>query len=98
MIDDYLYECGIVHAYEREVKNIKEKVLCDFFIPAKNGGESVYIEYWGKEDEDYDLRKVDKKEIYVQNSLNLIELENEHIFSLDDHLPRMLLKFKIRTD
>ena len=98
MIDDYLYECGIVHAYEREVKNIEEKMLCDFFIPSKNGGEAVYIEYWGKEDEEYDLRKEEKKEIYFKNNLNLIELENEHIYSLDDHLPRMLLKFKIRTD
>lgn len=98
MIDDYLYECGIVHAYEREVKNINEKVLCDFFIPAKNGGESVYIEYWGKEDEEYDLRKNEKKDIYLNNGLNLIELENEHIYSLDDYLPRLLLKFKIRVD
>ena len=98
MIDDYLYECGIVHAYEREVKNIEEKVLCDFFIPSKNCGEAVYIEYWGKEDEKYDLRKAEKKEIYLRNNLNLIELENDHIFSLDDHLPRMLLKFKIKSD
>lgn len=97
-IDDYLYECGIVHAYEREVKNIEERVLCDFFIPAKNGGESVYIEYWGKEDLDYDIRKSVKQEIYRNNDLNLIELNNSHIYSLDDHLPRMLLKFKIRTD
>lgn len=98
MIDDYLYECGLVHAYEREVKNIEEKVLSDFFIPANNGGEAVYIEYWGHEDEKYDLRKIEKKEIYKRNNLNLIELDNNHIFSLDDHLPRMLLKFKIPTD
>lgn len=98
MIDDYLYECGIVHAYEREVKNIEEKVLCDFFIPARNEGEAVYLEYWGREDEKYDLRKTDKKEIYRKNNLNLIELDNDHIFSLDDFLPRMLLKFKIKTD
>ena len=97
-IDDYLYECGIVHAYEREVKNINEKVLCDFFIPARNEGKSVYLEYWGKEDEKYDLRRAEKKEIYVRNNLPLIELENDHIFSLDDHLPRMLLKYKIRID
>ena len=98
MIDDYLYECGLVHAYEREVKNIKETVLSDFFIPGRNGGEAVYIEYWGKDDEKYDLRKEEKKEIYKRNNLNLIELENKHIYSLDDFLPRMLLKFKIRTD
>lgn len=98
MIDDYLYECGLVHAYERGVKNIEETVLSDFYIPAKNGGEAVYIEYWGHEDEKYDLRKTEKKEIYKKNNLNLIELDNNHIYSLDDHLPRMLLKFKIRTD
>ena len=98
MIDDYLYECGIVHAYEREVKNIKEKVLSDFFIPAKNDGEPVYIEYWGKEDEKYDLRKNEKIDIYRNNNLNLIQLNNEDIYSLDDHLPRMLLRYKIRVD
>lgn len=98
MIDDYLYEAGIVHAYEREVKNIKKKVLSDFYIPARNGGEAVYIEYWGKEDEKYDIRKSEKKSIYLDNGLNLIELDNKHIYSLDDHLPRLLLKFKIRVD
>jgi hypothetical protein len=103
MIDDYLYECGIVHAYEREVKNIDKKMLCDFYIPAKKGGEgeAVYIEYWGKEekdDEEYDLNRKRKKNTYLENDINLIELENEHIFSLDDHLPRKLLKFKINVD
>ncbi|RKD90425.1 glycerol kinase [Mangrovibacterium diazotrophicum] len=98
LIDNSLYDYGLAHAYERKLP-IEEDVYCDFYIPSKNSGKAVYIEYWGMEsDEKYDARKEQKKEIYRNHDLNLIEIENKHIENLDDYLPKMLLKYEIRVD
>jgi len=98
LIDNSLYEFGLAHAYERRLP-IEDEVYCDFYIPSQNNGKAVYIEYWGMEsDEKYLVRKEKKKKIYNENHLNLIELENSHIESLDDYLPKMLLKYGFRVD
>ncbi|WP_167616662.1 phage antirepressor KilAC domain-containing protein [Maribellus sediminis] len=98
LIDNSLYEYGLAHAYERRLP-IEEEVYCDFYIPSQNNGKAVYIEYWGMEnDEKYQARKEKKKQIYKDNHLNLLELENTHIESLDDYLPKMLLKYGFRVD
>lgn len=98
LIDNSLYEYGLAHAYERRLP-IEEEVYCDFYIPSQNTGKAVYIEYWGMEnDVQYQKRKEKKQAIYRNNHLNLIELENVHIESLDDYLPKMLLKFGFRVD
>lgn len=98
LIDNSLYEFGLAHAYERRLP-IQDEVYCDFYIPSQNNGKAVYIEYWGIEsDEKYQKRKEKKKMIYNDNHLNLIELENIHIESLDDYLPKMLLKYGFRVD
>jgi hypothetical protein len=57
IIDDYLYYYKLSHAYERKLP-IEEDVYSDFYIPAQNWWEAVYIEYWGIEDkESYANRK-----------------------------------------
>lgn len=86
LIDNWLYMAGIVHAYERRLP-IEEEVYCDFYIPAGK----VFIEYWGLEnDQHYQARKQTKLAIYKAYNFNLIELNDEHIRNLDDHLPRKL--------
>lgn len=98
IIDNALYDYGLAHAYERKLP-IEEDVFSDFYIPSKNGGRAVYIEFWGLEnDQKYMARKKAKKAIYARYDLNLIELSDKHIENLDDHLPRMLLKFGIRVE
>ena len=98
IIDNMLYDYGLTHAYERELP-IEEKVLCDFYIPSKNGGKAVYIEFWGISDnEKYLERKRVKQEIYKKHKFNLIELDDKHIDNLDGHLPKMLLKFNINVE
>ncbi len=98
IIDNALYDYGLAHAYERKLP-IEEDVYSDFYIPSKNGGKAVYIEYWGlEEDDNYLERKKIKKTIYSNHELNLIELTNKHIDNLDDYLPRMLLRFDIRVE
>jgi hypothetical protein len=93
MIDDYLYLKNIAHAYERRLP-IDEEVLCDFFIPEGR----VYIEFWGlEENEKYLARKKKKLEIYAAEGLQLIELNDKDIESLDDVLPRKLRHFGINV-
>ena len=97
IIDNALYDYGLAHAYERKLP-VEEDVYSDFYIPAKHGGKAVYIEFWGMEnDPNYQARKKLKQEIYAKYDLNLIELSDKHIVYLDDHLPRMLLKYGIRV-
>jgi len=93
IIDDTLYDYGLVHAYEKKVP-IEEELYTDFYLP--NG--KVYIEYWGLEnDPKYSERKAKKIEIYQKYDLKLIELNDDDISNLDDHLPKKLLKYGIKV-
>lgn len=94
LIDNWLYMAEIVHAYERRLP-IEEEVYCDFYVPAGK----VYIEYWGLEnDPAYNERRKTKTAIYQRHQLRLIELTDEHIRTLDDHLPKLLLKYGITVE
>jgi len=88
IIDNWLYNNMIVHAYERKVP-IKEDIHCDFFIPQAK----CYIEYWGMEDEAYLERKKKKQKLYRKHKLKLIELTEADIENIDDVLPKKLMKF-----
>lgn len=89
MIDAWLYESRIVHAYERLVR-VEQKMYCDFYLPEYD----LYIEFWGLEgNPKYKTRKEKKLETYRQNELKLVEIKDEHIDNLDDYLMSQLVKF-----
>lgn len=88
IVDNWLYNHLIVHAYERKLP-IEENVYCDFFIPQ---GE-CYIEYWGMKEEEYLKRKKKKRDLYQKHKLNLIELTETDIENIDDVLPVRLREF-----
>ncbi len=93
IIDDTLYDYGLVHAYEKKVP-VEEDLYTDFYLP--NG--KVYIEFWGMEDDPkYAERKKRKLELYEKYELKLIQLHDSDISNLDDHLPKKLLKFGIKV-
>ncbi|RZK10801.1 MAG: glycerol kinase [Flavobacterium sp.] len=93
IIDNALYDYKLAHAYERKLP-IEENLYSDFFIPSEN----VYIEYWGLEnDPKYLERKKAKLDIYRKYDFKLIELTDDDISNLDDHLPKKLLKFGIKV-
>ncbi len=93
IIDNALYDYKLAHAYERKLP-IEEELYSDFFIPTEN----VYIEFWGMEDDPkYAERKKTKIAIYAKYDFKLIELTDQDIFNLDDHLPKKLLKFGIKV-
>ncbi len=91
LIDNWLYLSGIAHAYERQLP-IDEDAYCNFYIPQGR----VYIDYCGLENDAADQnRRRKKQELYRRYRFNLIELTDEHIHSLDDVLPKPLLKFGV---
>ncbi|MDO8989199.1 MAG: hypothetical protein Q7U91_06160 [Sideroxyarcus sp.] len=93
LIDNWLYMAEIVHAYERKLP-IEEDVYSDFYIPTGK----VYLEFWGLEnDPKYLARKKQKIEIYSKYGFNLIELSDKEVQNLDDHLPRLLLKYGVQA-
>lgn len=92
LIDSWLYENRVVHAYEKLVR-IEQKMYCDFYLPELD----VYIEFWGLEnDPRYRKRKDAKLDLYRKNDLRLIELRDAHIDNLDDHLTDALVRFGYR--
>ena len=93
IIDNWLYDSKIVHAYERKLP-IEETLYCDFYIPTGK----VYIEYWGLDDDKYKNRKNKKLEIYKKYNLNLIELFEKDVSNLDDTLSAKLLEFHIAVE
>ena len=93
IIDNALYDYKLAHAYERKLP-VEEDLYSDFFIPCEN----VYLEYWGMEnDPKYAERKKVKMEIYQKYDFKLIELNDNDILNLDDHLPKKLLKYGIKV-
>ena len=99
VIDNFLYTNSIVHAYERKLP-VEENVLCDFYLPTGrvSTGGGVYIEYWGLTDPGYEANKQRKLAVYRRHNLSLIELTDKEVSNLDDHLPRLLLEYKIVVD
>lgn len=94
LIDNFLYQNGIVHAYERKL-NIDEPMYCDFYLPLKK----VYIEFWGlEENEKYLERKKIKLQLYSKYNFNLIELNDSDIVNLDETLSAKLRKYNIIVD
>lgn len=84
LIDNWLYNHGLAHAYERRPP-IPEDLKCDFYVPAAKS----YIEYWGLEgDEEYLKRKQTKLVLYEKHGLRLVELKETDIVRLDDILGR----------
>ncbi len=93
IIDNLLYQYGVVHAYERQLP-IDETVLCDFYLPTGK----VYIEYWGMDnDPKYLENKKRKQDIYKKHDIALIELTDSDIQNLDDILPKKLIKHNIKV-
>jgi len=91
IIDDFLYNNHICHAYGVMVKEIptsKERAIyADWYIPL-NGSKGIYIEYWGMDTADYNDNKEEKLKLYEKYadrvkliSINKSELEDRQTFN-----------------
>lgn len=76
IIDDYLYENGILHGYECLFNTgiDKEPIRPDFCLKNYLGeGKDVYLEYFGRDgDSDYDQKTDYKMGIYKENKTTLV--------------------------
>ena len=95
-IDNFLFRNGIIHAYEKRLPGDK-CFYCDFYIPPRNKiTQSIYIEYWGIEnDEPYLERKNTKLEIYKREQLQLIEITKNNLKNLRAYLTEKLRLFHL---
>lgn len=98
-IDDYLFEHGISHAYERELPyggTEKEILHPDFCLPNYLGnGKDVYIEHWGYNENNiqYTKTKKFKMPIYQKLGITLIcTYEKSDMGKIDTVLNRKLNK------
>jgi len=95
-IDNFLFRNGIIHAYEKRLPGDK-CFYCDFYIPPRNKiTQSIYIEYWGMEnDETYLEKKNTKLEIYKREQLQLIEITKNNLKNLRAYLTEKLRLFHV---
>lgn len=99
IIDNYLFECRLPHAYERSLP-VEEDVVCDWYIPpfGSNASKPVYIEFWGMDTDTYKERRQIKTEIYNKYpELFLIELEDKDLDDLDRVLSSKLTEVGINV-
>jgi hypothetical protein len=88
-IDNWLFRHGLPHAYEPVVP-IPEQLIPDFLVK-DSGGKSVYIEFWGRpDDESYKSRMYRKSQIYADRNFPLIELRPPDLQNLEFILPKKL--------
>ena len=59
IIDNWLYQENIKHAYERKI-DIDEThdITPDFFIPEYEGTKNIYVEFWGYGEENIKYQKI----------------------------------------
>lgn len=102
-IDNYLFEMGIPHAYEKELPygpNEKEILHPDFFLLDYLGkGKHVFIEHWGYEDNNikYTQTKKFKMPIYKKLGITLVNMyEKTDAKDIDSALNRKLKKEHIK--
>ncbi len=87
----WLYMAGIAHACQRRLP-VDQELYADFYLPAYQ----VYIEYWGDEGGRELAQRMQRKDIYQQYGLTVIDIEKSDLKQLDDVLTRQFRKLGIR--
>ena len=99
-IDNYLFDHGIPHAYERSISidaNKEHDLHPDFFLPNFKGtGKDVYIEHWGYNSNNIEYTKSKKYKIqkYTELGLTIISTNEKDITDTEAALERKLNHFE----
>lgn len=96
IIDDILYNNFIIHSYEKDVVEISSNsraIKSDWFIPII-ANKGIYIEYWGMEAKEYLKNKEEKRNMYRDNNIPLIEIEKDDIKDVAGLTTRILREIK----
>lgn len=98
-IDNYLYDHGIMHAYERELPygaNDNEVLHPDFYLPDYlSKGKDVYIEHWGYNENNIQYTKTKKFKLPIYERLGITLIctdEKTDMTKIDTVLDRKLNK------
>lgn len=92
LIDDFFFNTGIRHIYEKVVidPTNNNECTCDFYLPDCD----LYIEFWGVENsKKYNESREYKSIIYKNANLNLFEIEAEDV---DVRLDYVIEKIKVK--
>lgn len=100
-IDNYLFDKGIFHVYEKEVHygaKDNEVLHPDFYLPKYLDGEDVYIEHWGfgEENTRYTDSKNFKIDIYKKKDLTVVCTFEKDMGNIESTLERKLDKTLIK--
>ena len=99
-IDNYLFEKGIAHAYEKSISIDEDKnhdIHPDFCLPNfKKSGKNVYIEHWGfnSNNIEYTKSKNYKLKQYKKLGLTIISTTEKDMNDPEAALDRKLEHFK----
>ncbi len=104
-IDNYLFEHGISHAYEKALAygaSEKEVLHPDFFLPNYlDDGKHVYIEHWGYNENNIQYQKTKKFKLPIYEKLGITLIctyEKTDTADIDTALDRKLRKEFIREN
>lgn len=103
VIANFLYKMGIIYSYEKiytELMDDKRIYKPDFTIDI--GGEEIYIEYFGLDDEKYNKNKEQKIKFHKEHNNKFIDLDKVPLENIENELDKKLkefgIKYKPRTD
>ena len=103
IIANFLYKNGILYTYEKIYSELMEDNRVykpDFTIDI--GGEEIYIEYFGLDDEKYNKNKELKIGFHAEHNNNFIELDKTPLMNIEQELDIKLkeygVKYKPKTE
>ena len=88
----WLYMAGLAYACERRLP-VDEELYADFYLPA----HQLYIELWLQGDAGQLAQRMQRKQIYQQLGMAVVDLEDEDFKQLDEVLTRKLRKLNLRV-
>ena len=103
IIDNWLFEHGIPHAYEKKLPidaNENHDLHPDFCLPGyQDDPDDVYIEYWGynESNKEYTKSKNYKMKVYKELKVTVICLEEKDIMDINASMSRKLKFYKKGT-
>ncbi len=96
IIDDILYNSLICHCYEKDVYELgtdQRNIKADWFIPVY-GNKGIYVEYWGMDTDDYMKNKDEKKKLYKEHDIPLIQIEKDDTKDVSGLSSRIMREFE----
>lgn len=89
MVDNWLHNHGIEHAYERIITLGGKSIKYDWYLPEYD----VYVEYWGFYGKKYKKRREEKEKLYQKYEKKLISINNSDIADINQHVKKKMLPY-----